>query len=181
MIKNTPEAYGLVSKTLHWLSALLIVGLFVIGIALAYDFITDKALKDSVVGWHKYFGIVVLCLAVIRILWRSTNAVPDLIPKAPRWEQLAARSVHYLLYGLMFAVPLSGWVMATAANKPPVFFGFELMMPFVTPSKELADNAFEAHEIINWILLGALALHFSAALKHHFYNRDMSMFLTRRR
>lgn len=169
MLKNTRNQYGSVSKIFHW-------GIFIlVCITLLVGFFIDdfpKAWKSVMMMGHKSTGILILCLIVLRLVWRWSNEAPSL-EAIHYWEKLLAQAVHMLLYVLLLAMPLSGWIMSTAAGKPPIFYGL-VMMPFpgVEPSESLSDAAFTIHQKLAYAFLIALALHIIGALKHHFIDKN---------
>lgn len=155
-----------VSKLLHWLVALLIFGQFVLG-WLAESWHMSPTKLDLFV-WHKSIGILVLVLVLVRIAVRLLHGSPTLPADLPAWEVWSARGNQLLLYALMLALPLSGWIINSAANMPfRVFWWFE--MPDLTgPDKGLASAA-ELWHLLLFIVLAVLVLiHIAAALNHHF-------------
>lgn len=168
-MRNTEQHWGWPSKLLHWLTALLIL----IQIPLGYyaDDLQRSPLKLELFGWHKSLGMVILMLAIMRLLWRMAGSIPTL-PDATVLQQRLAGLGHSLLYGLMLALPLSGWVMSSAANRPINLFWL-IEVPAITgPNKALKDIAEEVHEVSVTLLLVVLAVHIGAALWHHFKLRD---------
>ena len=168
-MRNTEQQWGWPSKLLHWLTALLIL----IQIPLGYyaDDLQRSPLKLELFGWHKSLGMVILMLAIMRLLWRMAGSIPAL-PDATLLQQRLAGLGHSLLYGLMLALPLSGWVMSSAANRPINLFWL-IEVPAITgPNKALKDIAEEVHEVSVTLLLVVLAVHIGAALWHHFKLRD---------
>ena len=165
----TQGAYTRTAVGLHW----LIAGL--IGVALVMGWImTDLGvtpLKLKMYNWHKWVGITVLALAVLRVLWRLTHRPPDLLPM-PAWQRLAAHGLHLGLYGLMLALPLSGWVYSNATGFPIVYLRLLPLPNLVAKNKALAGTWHEVHETLGGLLVAALVLHALAALKHHFIDRD---------
>jgi cytochrome b561 len=155
---------------LHWLIALLIFA----AIPLGY-YMHDLPLsphKLHMYSYHKWIGVTVLLLAVIRLTWRATHRPPRLPDTMLRWEKIAAESVHYLLYAMIFAIPFSGWLMSSAMGFQTVWFGVLPLPDLVGKSKELGDMLHEVHELLNYGLLGLLLAHIGASLKHHFIERD---------
>ena len=171
MIKNTKQQFGSVAKWLHWLTAILIITLLTVGFFM--DEIGDKALKGQVYNLHKSFGLTLLLLGLVRITWASMNVKPGYSIKTPMWQQNAAKALHYLLYGLIIAMPISGWIMSTAAGHAPNFFGL-MVLPFpgIPESKPLMEFFAEIHEFLAWAIIVSVAVHIAAALKHHFVEKD---------
>ena len=162
--------YGKVAIILHWLIGLAIITM--LGCGLLMGDISDKALRHSVYNWHKCSGVVILALVLLRIIWRLLNTQPALPQGMSTLERLAARVSHGLLYVAMLVMPVSGWMMATAAGYLPKFGHTPLAMPFIPLQKALAHKAGTVHEYLAWILIGLVTIHVLAALKHHFINKD---------
>ena len=170
MIRNSKERWGQVSIALHWLTALLVIGLAVVGLVMTE--LPNSALKVQVYALHKSFGLTVLALTALRLLWRFAAGAPDEIP-APRLQQLAAKAVHWALYALLFALPLSGWLFNSAAGFPLKWFGV-LALPklFTGYNPELKHLAHELHETGFYLLALLLLAHAGAALYHHYLKKD---------
>lgn len=170
MIRNSKERWGQVSIALHWLTALLVIGLAVVGLVMTE--LPNSALKVQVYALHKSVGLTVFALAALRLLWRLVAGAPDEIP-APRLQQLAAKAVHWALYVLLFALPLSGWLFNSAAGFPLKWFGV-LALPklFTGYNPELKHLAHELHESGFYLLALLLVLHAGAALYHHYLKKD---------
>ena len=178
-----PSGYTRTAIGLHWLIALLIFAAFPLGVYMHELPLSPDKLK--LYSYHKWMGITVLMLAAIRLSWRATHRPPPLPAMMPTWEKLAAQSVHVLLYVLLFAIPLSGWLMSSAKGFQTVWFGVLPLPDLVGKDKELGDLFKEVHEALNFALLGLVIAHVAGALKHHFIERDdilarMLPFLQRR-
>lgn len=168
--KNTPHAYGLVAKTLHWLMAVSFVGMIAVGWRL--EDLPPTDLKWTLLSLHKSFGVTLLVLAAVRLLWKAVNV--HLVPPASMTKRdvMIANAVHVLLYGVMFVIPLSGWMMSSAAGYPVSFFGLFDLFPLLPPNPDLARLLSSAHSLLAWVLIVTTALHAAAALYHHFIRRD---------
>jgi cytochrome b561 len=167
--RNTEQQWGWPSKLLHWLTALLI--LIQIPLGIYADDLVNSPLKLELFGWHKSFGILILMLAIMRLLWRMAGSIPTL-PDASLAQRRLANLVHSLLYGLMLLLPLSGWLMSSAANRPINWFWLIELPALTGPNKALKEIAEEIHEVSVVLLLVVLAVHIGAALWHHFKLRD---------
>ncbi len=168
--RNTTTRWGGVAQGLHWLMAALIFTLIPLGL-IGADMAFSKA-KIEVFQWHKSIGLLVLTLVVLRIAWRLWNPTPAHPPDTPRYQLLGASSVHLLLYGLMVLMPLTGWVINSAANVPFEPFGL-FRLPHLVERSETTQDLFETiHGTMAWVLMGLLALHIGAALHHHFRRRN---------
>jgi cytochrome b561 len=176
---NTPQSWGWVARTLHWVMAGLI--LFQLGLGLYMtEVVADLLERFRLTQIHKSWGTVIFALALARVLWRfAGRAHPAMPPATPRWQGAAARASHALLYLLMLVLPLSGWVMSAAAPTQDllgienmVFGLFALPDPWVPGVKAIEDAAKAVHVWAVIILAATLALHAGAALKHHLIDRD---------
>ncbi len=162
--------YTGVAIALHWLVALLMLGSFVVG-----RYMVDLDLspwKLKVYSWHKWTGVTIFLLVALRLAWRFTHRPPALPGTTPEWQRHAAEIAHALLYILMLAVPLSGWVMSSAGGFPIVYFGVLQLPDLVAKDKELFDLMKLVHFAFNKALLALVIVHVVAALKHHYVDRD---------
>ena len=162
--------YTRTAITLHWAIALLIFTAFPLGV-----YMHDLPLspnKLQLYSYHKWIGVSIFLLAMLRISWRITHRPPPLPSGMPQWEKIAAHATHYLLYVLIFAIPLSGWLMSSAKGVQTVWFGVLPLPDLVSRNKELGELLKEVHESLNFLMLGLVLAHVGAALKHHFIERD---------
>lgn len=169
MGKRALDRYTPTAVTLHWLIAALIVATIPLGWYVAS--LRISPLKLQLVSYHKWIGVTIFLLAAARLGWRTANRPPAPLP-APTWQQRTADVVHWSLYGLMFALPLSGWLFSSAAGVPTVYFGVWQLPDFVARDRALASTLHLTHQIFGWLLMGLLLLHVAAALKHQFVDRD---------
>lgn len=168
--RNTTTAWGSLSKALHWLIVLLIINQWVI-VSRAHNLPNGLA-KLEAMAWHKSFGITILALAVIRLAWRWMNPTPELTSVTKAWERALAKLAHVLLYGFLFAIPITGWMMSSAKNFPVSWFKLIQLPDLVAPSESLFRLMHEVHEGLNLALVGVAALHIAGALKHHFIDHN---------
>ena len=172
MLRNTKDSYGLVARLLHWLMAILIIGLIIVGLIMTE--LPKGDLKSQIYQIHKAIGAIVLILLVFRLFWRLFNPVPEPLSIDLR-ERLLARLMHLALYALIFIQALSGIIMSQAHGYAVSVFGWFELPTLVNKSKDLAEAAEEVHEIV-WIVLAiGIALHAIAALKHHFIDKDRTL------
>jgi cytochrome b561 len=164
--KYTSTAIGL-----HWIMAILIVSAFGLGLIMT-DIPGFTATKLQYYSWHKWLGVTVFLLAVIRVLWRATHPAPMLEPHISRLEKFAAQSVHIALYLLILTVPLSGYFYSLAAGFPIVYLGLIPLPSLIGPHPELVGILHEVHEILVFSMAGLVGLHVLGALKHYFVDRD---------
>jgi cytochrome b561 len=167
-LKNNESRFGLIAIILHWVMALIMIGMLTVGLYMAGLPNSDQ--KFKLFGLHKSFGIVVLSLAALRLFWRLINITPTL--SSPWWERLAAHAMHLALYGFMFAMPLSGWLMSSSGGYPVSFFGLFELPQIIAANEEWNKFFQEAHEYLGYALIAAIVLHTAAALKHHFIDKD---------
>ena len=184
---NTRSAYGSVAKAFHWLTALLILTVLPLGIVARNmaDALTvagatpgDAAIARVALLFsiHKTLGLTVFFVALARIAWAFGQAKPGLINGNRRAEALAAETVHWLLYGSLVAVPLSGWVQhAATTGFAPIWWPFGQDLPLVPKGELLAERVRILHYLLQWVLAGAIILHVAGALKHHLIDRDATL------
>jgi cytochrome b561 len=155
----------------HWLTALLIVGAFALGwIMTDIPGLTPTKLKYY--SWHKWLGVTVFAVACLRALWRLSHTPPPLPASTPGWQKKASEAVHLLLYALIFAVPLSGYLYTLAAGVPVVYLGLFQLPAIIAPNPELKPLLKDVHYVVTMSMAGLVALHVLAALKHQFIDRD---------
>lgn len=165
------ERYTITAIIFHWLIAVLIVGAFIMGLVMTdIPGITPTKLKYY--SWHKWAGVTVLALAALRLLWRLTHRAPAYPASMPGWQKGAAHGLHGMLYLLMFAVPLSGYLYTLSAGIPVVYFGLVELPILIDADPALKPVLKGVHYWLNMGLAGAVALHVAAALKHQFIDRD---------
>ena len=162
--------YTRTAVSLHWLVALLIVAAFGLGWYMSDLKISPAKLQYY--SWHKWLGVTILALAVIRLLWRFAHRPPPLPASTLRWQGLAASAAHWMLYALLFAIPLSGWAFSSASGYPVVYLGVLPLPDWVPKDKVLAGQMKDLHELLTTLLLVVVAAHVGAALKHHFIDHD---------
>jgi len=173
-LKNTPDRWGSVSKSLHWLIALLILALGIVGLLMGELPKTPKYFW--VYTAHKSIGITVLVLVVLRLLWRLYAGAPRPVPGTPGWQERIAGATHWLLYVMMFAIPLSGWLYDSASGlRPFKLFGLLEMPKLVAPDERAAQLSHAFHEWGFWALILVVLAHASAALYHHLQQRDATL------
>ena len=167
---NTVERYNNTAIALHWLIALLIFAAFPLGLYM-HDLPLSPT-KLQLFSYHKWIGITVLFLAFVRVVWRITHTPPALPDSIPRLLQMASHIVHGFLYALLFAVPISGWLMSSAKGFKTVWFGVVPLPDLVDKDKALGDLLTGVHESLNYILLLLVVLHIAAVIKHSFIDKD---------
>lgn len=166
--KNTANTYGSVAKFLHWLIFILVFVMILGGF-----FMGDlpKDYKGFVYNIHKVTGVVILLLMVIRWGWSLLNVKPSLPATMRGWQRKATRIVHDLLYLLVIAMPLTGWIGSSSAGKPPHIGSLSLGLP-IPENRPLIEALFNMHEIIAYGIIALVCIHVAAALYHHYVNKD---------
>lgn len=162
--------YRPIARLLHWLTALAVIGMvgvgwWMVGLPLGLQ-------KLHVYAWHKWIGLAVLTLTVLRLLWRWRVPPPPLPDTVAPWERRLAPLVHWLLLGLLLAMPLSGWTMSSAAGVAVVWFGVVPMPDFVPRDPALFENLRFAHNALSKLLVAAVLLHWAAVVRHDVLRRD---------
>lgn len=167
---NSDSSWGAPAKLFHWLVAALIFTQFGLGWLAASWRLSPTKLNLFV--WHKSTGMVILALVLVRLLWRLANPTPALPADTPAWERAAARVSHALLYVVMIAMPLTGWINNSAAGIPFRIFRQIPLPALVAPDKHMAELAALAHFSLFLAFAALLVLHIGAALRHHFVKRN---------
>ena len=162
--------YTPVAKGLHWLMAVLILGLLALGIYMSELPLSPQ--KLTLYSWHKWFGVTVFLLVWLRLAWRVTHRPPALPDTLSAPMRLAAHAGHAALYVLMIAIPLTGWLMSSAKGFQTVWFGVLPIPDLLGRDRELGDLLQQVHKLLNLLLMLTLAGHVLAALWHHFVLED---------
>lgn len=168
MIFNTDYAYGSVAKFFHWFIFILVL-IMISGGFFMEDVPEDY--KGLIYNLHKLTGVAILTLMLLRLLWRMVNVKPKLPADMPEWQRKSVRRVHELLYLLIIAMPLAGWIGSSAAGRPPHIGDWQLMLP-IPQDKAIVESSFAMHEYLAWAIIIFGSLHILAALYHHFIRRD---------
>ena len=168
--RNSAETWGAVARAFHWSIAALVLVQFAIG-TVAEEMKLTPAKLDLFV-WHKSIGVTVLVLAVLRLAWRFGNPPPVPPDGTPGWERKLAAIAHWVLYALIFIVPLSGWWVSDASRVPFKAFFLVPMPDFIATDRALQEAAAEVHEVLTMTLLVVVIVHVAAALRHHFLLHD---------
>lgn len=168
------QRYTKTAMFLHWLIALMIISAFFLGLTMV-SIPGFSPTKLKYFSWHKWLGVTVLGLAAIRLLWRLANKPPAPLASIPPLQHLAAESMHYLLYFLMFAAPISGYLYGSAAGVPVVYLKLIQLPMLIAPDPELKAILKTVHYVLVMTMAGAVVAHALAALKHHFFDRDITL------
>jgi len=200
-LRNTSWSYGAVARTLHWVIAALIVGLLIVGWTMED---APQESKYFIYTMHKSFGLLLLLLVLCRIVWRVADRPPPPAPEIPRLLNILAHLGHFGLYVLMLAMPLSGWLLNSAAGRPlnwfmqegwvvpsltsglaggnnPLISGWMLNLytllaeDEITSPPTLRDFSGMVHELLAIAIVALVIVHAGAALYHHFVRRDNTL------
>jgi len=170
MLRNTDHSWGTPAKLLHWVVAVLVFAQIALGWA-AVNWRLSPTKLDLYV-WHKSTGMLILVLMALRMTWRLANVTPSLPAAMRPLERLAAHSSHLLLYLLLLLLPMTGWIVNSAANVPFRMFWLIPLPAIVEPDKAMADAAARTHLVLGIALSLLLAVHIGAALRHHFLKHN---------
>lgn len=172
--RNTQTSWGAVAIAIHWLSAVVVLGMFVLGLWMTslsyYDAWYHKAPYV-----HRSIGVLLFILTVARVGWRLYSPPPAPLASHKPWEQTAARVVHLLLYLLLFMVMVSGYLIATAEGRAIEVFGWFSVPATLYGIDDQEDVAGVVHLSLAWTLMALVALHTGAGLKHHLLDRDVTL------
>ena len=171
---ESPRRYSGTAMALHWLVAALIVAAFWLGWVMS-DMPGLTPTKLKYFSWHKWLGVTIFMLAVLRLAWRTFNPAPPHLTSIPRWQQRAASAMHVVLYILIFVIPATGYLYSLAAGVPVVYLGL-FPLPVLFEKNQLLKEVFgDLHTILNYTMAALVAIHAGAALKHHFIDRDATL------
>ena len=168
--QSSPTRYSAVAQGFHWLIASLIVVQFTLG--WTAENLPIGIHKLERLDWHKSFGMTILMLAVLRLLWRLFNRPPELPAGMTGIEKKLARATHVLFYVLLFVMPLTGWTMSSAKNYSVSWFHQFTWPNLIGPNEQAFNLLRSTHDTLSWLLFALALLHILAALKHHFWNKD---------
>lgn len=165
-----PARYSAVAQAFHWIIAALIVTQFTL--AWLADDLPLGAHKLGLLARHKSFGMTILMLAVLRLLWRMFNRAPALPTEMTKIERILAKISHTAFYLALFAMPLTGWLMSSAKNYSVSWFGLFTWPNLIGKNEDNFDWLRATHEYMSDALFVLAIVHILAALKHHFWNKD---------
>lgn len=174
MWRNTDDGYGLVAVVLHWLVAVVVVGLFVLGLWMVELTYYDAWYRRST-DIHKGVGFLLFFVVLARLAWRLVNPRPVPEPTHTRLERVAAAVTHVLFYVLLFAVMTAGYLISTADGRAIDVFGLFKVPATIAGLPGQADIAGDVHLALAIALIVLTVIHSLAALKHHFIDRDRTL------
>jgi cytochrome b561 len=170
--RSVNGSYNRGAIALHWVTAALVVANLLLGLSMVALPISPRKLHWYL--FHKSIGITIFLLTSLRIAWRTIRPHPEPVPM-PRWQRRAARASHALLYVLLFAIPLSGWLYSSATGVQVVYLGLVPLPDLLGKDKALGDALRIVHVGLNSLLFAVVCLHVAAAVKHHFIDRDAAL------
>ena len=162
--------YTSIAIILHWVMALLILATW--SIAIAVDDMPLSPARITGLSWHKWLGVTIFFLVILRLLWRAAHPAPPLKVPMPAWQEKAMQFTHIALYLLMLLIPLVGWLMSSAKGYTVNYFGLFELPDLVDKDKVLGHQLKEVHEFLANGLMVLVGLHILAALKHQFIDKD---------
>ena len=172
--RNTRDSYGLVAILLHWAMALVIVGLFGLGLWMVELTYYDDWYRTAP-SLHKGIGVLLALTLLFRLLWRIINPTPRPEPGLSAPERIASRAAHAALYVLLLAIVISGYLISTADGRAIEVFGLFEVPATLTSLPNQADLAGEIHFWLAVSVISLASVHALAALKHHFIDRDRTL------
>jgi cytochrome b561 len=172
-IDNTEERYGVVGIALHWSMAVLLIALTALGLYMvALPDVGFDTRKITLILYHKEFGMLMLALLVVRLAWRVTQILPRLVAHLPDWQKVIARFVHLCFYALMIALPMTGWLMSSAAGFPVSFLELFTLPDLIGRDDYVFQQLIDIHRWLGYALAALIVVHAAAALRHHFAYHD---------
>jgi cytochrome b561 len=172
-LKNPIDRWGPVSQSLHWLIVVLILVMAYLGLTMTD--LPNNPHKLKVYALHKSIGISILMLVSLRVLWRMYAGAPRTLATMPVWQERIATITHWALYGLLFALPISGWIVNSAAGFPLRWFGLANLPSIARKDEALKALAVSAHQFLFWMLIALALAHAAAAFYHHLFQQDATL------
>lgn len=170
MLKNTPNSFGSVSRTFHWLMSIMIICLLCVGFYMAE--LPNSPDKFELYKMHKSIGVIVLLLVVFRILWRFLNITPILPSTMPSWQVLGYKIGVIVMYILMLGMPISGVIMSRFGGREVAIFDWFTIPAALEKNEAISYLAWKLHGIGAWAFIAFVTLHASVAIYHHFITKD---------
>lgn len=164
------ERYSLVARSIHWLTALMVLTMVPAGLVMIR--IEGGALQNQLFDFHRSVGIVLMILTVFRLAYRLTHRPAPLPDSMPGWQKLAASATHIFLYGFLLVNPFLGWVATSAYGARISVFGLFTMPEIVAKDRVLSEQLFQVHLVLGLLFTAAVLMHIGAALYHGIIRRD---------
>lgn len=170
---NTHEQWGGISKLLHWGVVALVLAMAWLGLTMGD--LPNGPDKAAAYALHKSLGLTTLSLVVLRLGWRLLAGAPAPVAGLPRWQARSAALIHWTLYALLLAVPLSGWWLTSAAGVALQWFGLFEVPAIAARDQALSERAGDLHELLFWALATLALLHAAMAVHHHLFAGDATL------
>jgi cytochrome b561 len=174
--RNTVNSYGFIARALHWMTALVILAAFPLGVlANGQILTTDEGIRQAFLlfSLHKTTGILAFSLGIFRLFWTLSQPRPTPLHEKRRLENSVASMVHWTLTIALIAVPLAGWLSHSATSGlAPIWWPFGQSLPFVPKDDTLAERFATMHRLFTKVLLATVAIHFAGAIKHLLIDKD---------
>jgi cytochrome b561 len=167
---TTSAAYSLTARTLHWITAVLVLIIIPLGVVIAN--VWGGRLQDPLYDLHRSIGAVIIPLIIVRLAYRLRHPPLPLPEDIPAIQQRAAHATHWGLYALLIVQPFVGWVATSAYGAPIMVFGLFQLPPIWSQDRALSDRLFVVHELIGAAIALLATVHIGAALYHHFARKD---------
>ncbi|MFV9667512.1 cytochrome b [Pantoea sp. Ep11b] len=174
LIRNTSHQFGLIAVLLHWTMALAIYAMFALGLWMVGLGYYDSWYHDAP-EIHKSIGVILFLTLIVRLLWRVISPPPEPLSSYSPLVRISAVVAHLLLYTLLLAILISGYLISTADGKPITVFNLFTLPALFSGAGEQADLAGDIHLWLAWTVIILSVLHGLAALKHHFVDRDITL------
>jgi cytochrome b561 len=169
MTSATP-AYSVTARTLHWLTASLVLINLPLGVVIANKLVGP--LQDPLYNLHRSIGALIIPIILVRVVYRLGHSPAPLSDDIPPWQRLAASATHYALYALLVVQPFLGWIGTSAYPAPIVVFGLFELPPIWHEDRAFSDQILLVHDLVGLAIACLLAAHIGAALHHHFVRKD---------
>ncbi len=172
-LKNPIDRWGPVSQSLHWLIVVLILVMAYLGLTMTD--LPNNPHKLKIYALHKSIGITILMLVSLRVLWRMYAGAPQSLANMPVWQERIAAITHWALYALLFALPISGWILNSASGFPLQWFGLVNLPSIAGKDEALHTFAVSTHQFLFWTLIALALAHAAAAFYHHLFEQDATL------
>ena len=174
MLKNSADNYGLVSKALHWVIVPMMLGLIWLGWYMVDLTYFDRWYNTALTS-HRSLGLLIATLTIVMLAWRLHTRPPRLVPATRPWERITAHTTHILLYVVLLATPVSGYLISTSSGSSISVFGWLDVPAVVAVDDKLRDVVIDVHYYLAYGSCLLIGLHVIGALKHEFIDRDPTL------